>query len=85
MFNSKCTEQYKKWMRKYFEYGELQENSVNSILETIAAELILEDSRQVTHEVAKSFTESEFEKFKVLEDKKYISNFDKFILLKKKK
>jgi hypothetical protein len=35
----------------------------------------------VAHEVAKSFAESEFDKFKVLEDKKLISDFDKFLLL----
>jgi len=44
---------------------------------------ILEDSGRVTHEVAKSFAEKEFKKFKIMEDKKYISDFDKFILLEK--
>ena len=42
---------------------------------------ILEDNGRVAHEVAKSFAESEFEKFKILEDKKYVSDFDRFILL----
>jgi hypothetical protein len=42
---------------------------------------ILEDNGRVAHEVAKSFAESEFEKFNILENKKYISDFDKFILL----
>jgi len=44
---------------------------------------ILEDSGLVTHEVAKSFAEKEFEKFNILEDKKYISDFDRFLLLEK--
>jgi hypothetical protein len=44
-------------------------------------EAILNDFGKVTHEIAKSFAEKEFEKFKILEDKKYISDFDKFILL----
>jgi hypothetical protein len=35
---------------------------------------------KIKAEVAKSFAESEFEKYKIIQDKKYISDFDKIIL-----
>ena len=40
-------------------------------------EEILQDSGKVTAEIAKSFAESEFEKYRVIQDKKYISDFDR--------
>ncbi len=48
---------------------------------------ILQNSGKVTAEIAKSFAEGEFEKYKVIQDKNYISDFDsevkKFMKLKK--
>jgi hypothetical protein len=40
---------------------------------------ILQDNGKVTHEIAKAFAESEFEKFRVIQDKTYKSDFDKLI------
>jgi hypothetical protein len=40
---------------------------------------ILQDTGKVTHEIAKAFAESEFEKFRVIQDKSYESDFDKLI------
>jgi hypothetical protein len=37
---------------------------------------ILKDLWKVTAKIAKSFAESEFEKYKVIQDKEYISDFD---------
>jgi hypothetical protein len=37
---------------------------------------ILEDKGKVTHEIAKAFAESEFEKFRVIRDANYKSDFD---------
>ena len=37
---------------------------------------ILEDAGKVTAEIAKEFSESEFEKYKVLRDQSYVSDFD---------
>ncbi|OJV33065.1 MAG: cell filamentation protein Fic [Bacteroidales bacterium 36-12] len=34
---------------------------------------------KITHEIAKSFAESEFEKFRVIQDKSYQSDFDKLL------
>lgn len=40
---------------------------------------ILHNSGKVTHEIAKAFAESEFEKYRVIQDGLYQSDFDKFI------
>ena len=41
--------------------------------------VILQDKGSVSSEQAKQFAESEFEKFRIEQDKKYISDFDKII------
>jgi len=43
-------------------------------------EEILQDSGKVTAEIAKQFAESEFEKYRPLQDKKYISDFDRMVM-----
>ena len=40
---------------------------------------ILQDKGKVTHEIAKAFAESEFEKYRVIQDSIYKSDFDKFL------
>jgi len=40
---------------------------------------VLQDSGNVTAEIAKAFAENEFEKYKPIQDKDYISDFDKQI------
>jgi len=40
---------------------------------------ILQDYGKVTHEIAKAFAESEFEKYRVIQDKTYKSDFDRLI------
>lgn len=40
---------------------------------------ILKDKGKVTAEIAKAFAESEFEKYRVLQDRKYQSDFDRLI------
>ena len=42
---------------------------------------ILHDNGIVTHEIAKAFAESEFEKYRVIQDRLYESDFDRFMLL----
>ena len=39
---------------------------------------ILHDNGKVTHEIAKTFAESEFEKFRIIQDRLYQSDFDKY-------
>ncbi|MDR0299411.1 MAG: virulence RhuM family protein [Streptococcaceae bacterium] len=43
-------------------------------------EQILKDAGKVKAEVAKAFAEKEFEKFRVKQDKEYLSDFDKLLL-----
>jgi hypothetical protein len=42
-------------------------------------EVIGDGIGKVTHEIAKAFAESEFEKFRVIQDKTYKSDFDKLV------
>ena len=41
---------------------------------------LLKDSGKITSKIAKSFAENEFHKYKIIQDKKYISDFDKEVL-----
>jgi len=43
-------------------------------------EEILQDSGKVTAEIAKQFAESEFEKYRPIQDKQYVSDFDRMML-----
>lgn len=38
------------------------------------------DKGKVTHEIAKAFAESEFEKYRVIQDQLYESDFDKLVM-----
>ena len=40
---------------------------------------ILQDKGKVTAEIAKAFAESEFEKYRVIQDRTYESDFDRFL------
>ncbi|MDR0969256.1 MAG: virulence RhuM family protein, partial [Lentimicrobiaceae bacterium] len=42
-------------------------------------EEVLNDSGRVTHEIAKSFAESEFEKYRIVQDRLFRSDFDKLL------
>ena len=42
---------------------------------------ILQDSGRITHEIAKSFAESQFEKYRIVQDKLFQSDFDRFLEL----
>ena len=41
----------------------------------------MQDSGRVTHEIAKSFAESQFEKYRIVQDKLFQSDFDRFLKL----
>ena len=43
-------------------------------------EQILTDKGQVKKEISKTFAESEYEKYRVIQDSKYVSDFDKLLL-----
>jgi hypothetical protein len=42
---------------------------------------ILNDKGRISHEIAKTFTESEFEKYRIIQDRLFESDFDAFIAL----
>ncbi|MDR2642727.1 MAG: virulence RhuM family protein, partial [Planctomycetaceae bacterium] len=44
-------------------------------------EEILKDAGRVTHEIARSFAESEFEKYRIVQDRLFESDFDRFVKL----
>lgn len=45
---------------------------------------ILHDTGRVTHEIAKAFAESEFEKYRIVQDRLFESDFDRFLALEDK-
>ena len=53
-------------------------NKLDAFLEFNDAE-ILQDKGKVTTKIAKAFAESEFEKYRVIQDSLYESDFDRFI------
>ena len=47
---------------------------------------VLQDAGKITAEIAKVKAETEFEKYRVIQDRLYMSDFDKYLLeLEKKK
>ena len=71
----------------YLDYAELQTNNRKMMLmkdwiKKLDAFLqfneqdILTNAGKVTAEIAKTFAENEYEKFQVIQDKNYISDFD---------
>mgnify|MGYP000900084786 CR=1 FL=1 len=59
------------------------EKRLNGFLELWDSE-ILQDAGKVTAALAKKHAESEFEKYRIIQDKLYKSDFDKFLELKDK-
>lgn len=53
---------------------------LNRFLEFNEHEILL-DTGRVTHEIAKAFAESEFEKYRVVQDRLFESDFDRFLAL----
>ena len=77
-------------MKNIFSSGELDEKSVCRKFRHTADdgknyqvnfndEEIGDGIGKVTHEVAKAFAESEFEKYRVIQDKNYQSDFDRLV------
>ena len=56
-------------------------SKVDAFLQFNDAEL-LQDKGKVTAAIAKAFAESEFEKYRILQDKEYMSDFDRLLLEK---
>ena len=41
---------------------------------------ILKDAGKITAEIAKSKAETEFEKYRIIQDKQFISDYDRYLL-----
>jgi hypothetical protein len=55
------------------------ENRLNKFIEATDRE-ILQNAGKVTAEIAKAHAESEFEKYRIIQDQNFISDFDKEML-----
>jgi hypothetical protein len=75
---------------KYLDYAEDQvERKIPMTMEDWAKKLnaflkfnerdILDHPGKVAHEIAQAFAESEFEKFRIIQDRLYESDFDKMV------
>ncbi len=79
-----------RFVTMYLDYAETQaerkipmsmedwSNKLNAFLQFNEKE-ILNNAGAVTHAIAKSFAESEFEKYRIVQDKLFVSDFDKLI------
>ncbi len=68
-------------LKNIFESGELLRESVTEkISATATDDRILTDAGSVSHEFAQSFAETEFEKYRVIQDRLFESDFDRFEL-----
>ena len=56
------------------------EKRLNRFLSLMDREVLM-DAGKVTAELAKAHAEAEFEKYRIVQDRLYMSDFDKFLLL----
>ena len=56
------------------------EERLNRFLSLMDREVLM-DAGKVTAELAKAHAEAEFEKYRIVQDRLYLSDFDKFLLL----
>jgi len=88
--NEKELKDLNKIVTMYLDYAEMQAENHNAMtmsdwVEKLNAFLkfngreILYSAGKISHEVAKELAYKEYDKFKIEQDKKYISDFDKFI------
>lgn len=59
--------------------GRIRKSDVSIAKNYLNEEDILHDKGKVTAAIAKAFAESEFEKFRVLQDRTYQSDFDRLV------
>ena len=59
--------------------GRIRKSNVSIAKNYLSEEDILHDKGKVTAAIAKAFAESEFEKFRVLQDRTYQSDFDRLV------
>lgn len=87
--------QLERLVSSYLDYAEMQaernipmtmqdwSEKLNSFLKFMDYE-VLQDAGKVSAEIAKLHAESEFEKYRIIQDKLYVSDFDRFLELEQK-
>ena len=87
--------QLERLVSSYLDYAEIQaernipmtmqdwSEKLNSFLTFMDYE-VLQDAGKVSAEIAKLHAETEFEKYRIIQDKLYVSDFDKFLELEQK-
>ena len=87
--------QLERLVSSYLDYAEMQaernipmtmqdwSEKLNSFLKFMDYE-VLQDAGKVSAEIAKLHAESEFEKYRIVQDKLYVSDFDRFLELEQK-
>ena len=87
--------QLERLVSSYLDYAEMQaernipmtmqdwSEKLNSFLKFMDYE-VLQDAGKVSAEIAKLHAETEFEKYRVIQDKLYVSDFDRFLELEQK-
>lgn len=87
--------QLERLVSSYLDYAEMQaernipmtmqdwSEKLNSFLKFMDYE-VLQDAGKVSAEIAKLYAESEFEKYRIIQDKLYVSDFDRFLELEQK-
>ncbi len=87
--------QLERLVSSYLDYAEMQaERNIPMTMQDWSERLnnflkfmdydILQDAGKVSAEIAKLHAESEFEKYRIIQDKLYVSDFDKFLELEQK-
>ena len=87
--NSERAVQFRKWVnhiaKEYTIKGWVMDDErLNRFIEMFEYGL-LQDAGKVTAEIAKLHALTEFEKYRVIQDKEYISDFDKFLMEQEEK
>ena len=87
--------QLERLVSSYLDYAEMQaERNIPMTMQDWSEKLnsfltfmdydVLQDAGKVSAEIAKLHAESEFEKYRIIQDKLYISDFDRFLELEQK-
>ena len=87
--------QLERLVSSYLDYAEMQaERNIPMTMQDWSEKLnsfltfmdydVLQDAGKVSAEIAKLHAESEFEKYRIIQDKLYVSDFDKFMELEQK-
>ena len=71
---------YRKLARKYHPDVSKEKNAEDRFKEVGEAYEVLKDAGKITAEIAKEHAETEFEKYRIIQDRLFMSDFDKFML-----